>query len=102
MSKQEECNKCKTAGFPNQLIGFKKSNRINPASGKAFWDLINIDGSEHVHKDKTAQNGNPVIDATTIVKPIETLTESVSALVFALCATTDEQRSLARGMVNKR
>ncbi|MRN41577.1 MAG: hypothetical protein FIO02_11105 [Nitrosopumilales archaeon] len=53
MSKQEECIKCKTAGFPNQLIGFKKSTRINPINGKPFWDLINPDNSEHEHK----QNG---------------------------------------------
>ena len=50
MSKIEECIKCKNAGFPNQHIGFKKSTRLNPASGKPFWDLINPDGSEHVHK----------------------------------------------------
>lgn len=106
MSKTEECNKCASAGFPNEMIGFKKSNRINSATSKPFWDLINEDGSDHQHWDKTPQNGHIVIDATSlesanIIKSIETLTQSVNALVFALCADTELQRIEARAMVSK-
>jgi len=108
MSKQEECNKCKTAGFPGQLINFRKSTRINPATNKPFWDLINPDGSDHEHKQngvetmgKTPQNDQLVIDATRLVRTIETLTESVNALVFAVCADTELQRVQARAMVSK-
>lgn len=111
MSKQEECNRCKNAGHPNQIIGFKKSNKISE-NGKVLWDLVNQDGSDHMHKQagtlpKAPQNGNPVmidatsLDTTSIVKSIETLTQSVNALVFALCAQTELQKVQARAMVSK-
>src|SRR5512133_1363580 len=47
--KMEECFKCKSAGFPNQLIGFQKVGE-NTATGKNIWKLLDKDGNEHQHK----------------------------------------------------
>ena len=44
-----QCNKCNSAGHPNQMIGFLKTDK-RKADGRPFWDLINEDGSAHVHK----------------------------------------------------
>jgi hypothetical protein len=50
LKKMQECNKCKNAGFPNQLITFEKSAEISP-SGKTFWRLLDENGQTHIHKN---------------------------------------------------
>jgi hypothetical protein len=45
----QECNRCKAAGFPNQLIGFEKIGE-DFATGKTSWKLIDENGVEHKHK----------------------------------------------------
>jgi hypothetical protein len=47
--KMQECNRCKAAGFPNQLIGFEKIGE-DFATGKISWKLIDENGVEHKHK----------------------------------------------------
>jgi hypothetical protein len=47
--KMQECNRCKAAGYPNQLIGFDKVGD-DPETGKIRWKLIDENGIEHTHK----------------------------------------------------
>ncbi|HET7147798.1 MAG TPA: hypothetical protein VFI73_04795 [Candidatus Nitrosopolaris sp.] len=58
--KMQECNRCKTAGFPNQLIGFEKIGQ-DPSTGKINWRLTDENGTEHKHKffqDSTPENSS--------------------------------------------
>jgi len=50
--KLSDCNRCKDAGFPSQMIGFVKTDKVKP-DGKPFWKLLNEDLSDHVHTNKT-------------------------------------------------
>jgi hypothetical protein len=52
--KMQECNKCKAAGFPNQMIGFEKIGE-DPSTGKIRWKLVNDDGQQHEHKSNIQQ-----------------------------------------------
>jgi hypothetical protein len=69
--KMQECNKCKAAGFPNQLIGFEKLGE-DPITGKVKWKLVNEDGQQHEHKSNQQNNDKPlfkrrrVIDIATV------------------------------------
>jgi hypothetical protein len=47
--KMQECNRCKAAGFSNQLIGFEKVGEDH-ATGKISWKLVNENNQEHKHK----------------------------------------------------
>jgi hypothetical protein len=47
--KMQECNRCKTAGYPNQMIGFEKTGQ-DPVTGKITWRLMDENGTEHKHK----------------------------------------------------
>ncbi|PWU82453.1 MAG: hypothetical protein DLM72_01650 [Candidatus Nitrosopolaris wilkensis] len=47
--KMQECNRCKAAGFPNQLIGFERVGE-DFTTGKISWRLIDENGVEHKHK----------------------------------------------------
>ena len=55
--KMQECNKCKAAGFPNQLIAFEKIGE-DPTTGKIRWKLIDENGLEHKHKFVQNNNNN--------------------------------------------
>lgn len=55
--KMQECNKCKAAGFPNQLIAFEKIGE-DPVTGKIRWKLIDENGLEHKHKSVQNNNNN--------------------------------------------
>ena len=55
--KMQECNKCKAAGFPNQLIGFEKIGE-DPTTGKVKWKLVNENGQQHEHKGNSQQQNN--------------------------------------------
>jgi len=50
--KMHECTRCKSAGFPNQMIWFKKVE--NGYDDKIFWKLMDDSGLEHIHKYKTS------------------------------------------------
>jgi hypothetical protein len=56
--KMQECNKCKAAGFPNQLIAFEKIGE-DPLTGKIRWKLIDENGLEHKHKFVQINNNDP-------------------------------------------
>ena len=47
--KMQECNRCKIAGYPNQMIGFEKTGQ-DPVTGKITWRLMDENGTEHKHK----------------------------------------------------
>ena len=47
--RMQECNRCRSAGFPNQQIAFEKAGE-DPATGKTKWKLVDEYGNEHVHK----------------------------------------------------
>ena len=78
--KMQECNKCKAAGFPNQLIGFEKIGE-DPVTGKIIWKLINENGEQHKHKSNNQvdsssllQNEKPAFQRKRIVD-ISTVTD---------------------------
>jgi hypothetical protein len=67
--KMQECNRCKTAGYPNQMIGFEKTGQ-DPVTGKTIWRLIDENGAEHRHKffqDSIQENNNNNIRRRRIV-----------------------------------
>jgi hypothetical protein len=66
--KMQECNKCKNAGFPNQLITFERSAELGP-SGKTFWRLLDENGQAHIHKIATqpSTSGNSLYKRRKIV-----------------------------------
>jgi hypothetical protein len=45
----QEWNRCKTAGFPDQMIGFEKTGQ-DPVTGSIIWRLMEENGTEHKHK----------------------------------------------------
>jgi hypothetical protein len=68
--KMQECNKCKAAGFANQMIGFEKIGE-DPATGKIIWKLVNEDDQQHEHKssqnyDKPFFRRRRVVDIATV------------------------------------
>ena len=50
--KMHECTRCKSAGFSEQMIWFKKVE--NGYGDKIFWKLMDDNGLEHIHKYKTS------------------------------------------------
>jgi hypothetical protein len=64
LKKMQECNKCRSAGFPNQMISFEKAGE-DSYSGKVIWRLLDGGGQVHVHKNvgsigsgSGSENGN--------------------------------------------
>jgi hypothetical protein len=72
--KMQECNKCKAAGFPNQLIGFEKLGE-DPVTGKIRWKLVNEDGQQHEHKSNNQQNNDKPLFKRRRVIDISTVTD---------------------------
>jgi hypothetical protein len=58
--KMQECNRCKAAGFPNQLIGFEKIGE-DPVTGKIIWKLINENGEQHNHKSNNQVDSSSLL-----------------------------------------
>jgi len=58
--KMQECNRCKAAGFPNQLIGFEKIGE-DAATGKISWKLIDENGEQHKHKSNNQENSSSLL-----------------------------------------
>jgi hypothetical protein len=58
--KMQECNRCKAAGFPNQLIGFEKIGE-DPVTGKIMWKLINENGEQHKHKSNNQVDSSSLL-----------------------------------------
>jgi hypothetical protein len=59
--KMRECNRCKAAGHPNQMIGFEKTGQ-DPATAKITWRLIDENGTDRKHKlflDSSLENSPP-------------------------------------------
>jgi hypothetical protein len=51
--KMQECNRCKSAGYPGQLISFEKLGE-DYVTGKVKWKLVDESGAEHVHRGTTS------------------------------------------------
>ena len=49
LKKMQECNKCRNAGFPNQMISFEKTGE-DAYNGKVMWRLLDENGQTHNHK----------------------------------------------------
>ena len=47
--KMQECNRCKGAGYPGQMISFEKIG-MDPVTGRIRWKLVDENGAEHAHK----------------------------------------------------
>lgn len=63
--KMQECNRCRTAGYPNQPIAFEKIE--DSATGKIKWKLVDENGNEHVHKSTKEFSGRKrVVDIATV------------------------------------
>jgi hypothetical protein len=58
--KMQECNRCKAAGFPNQLIGFEKVGE-DSVTGKIIWKLINENGEQHKHKSNNQVDSSSLL-----------------------------------------
>jgi hypothetical protein len=71
--KMQECNKCKAAGFPNQMIGFEKIGE-DPITGKIIWKLVNENGQQHEHKSNNQQNYDKPVFKRRRVVDISTVT----------------------------
>lgn len=65
----QECNRCKAAGHPGQLISFEKLGE-DPVTGKMKWKLIGEDGAEHVHK-ASAFKKKRIVDIATVTDVAE-------------------------------
>jgi hypothetical protein len=72
--KMQECNKCKAAGFPNQMIGFEKIGE-DPTTGKIIWKLVNENGQQHEHKSNQQQNYDKPVFKRRRVVDISTVTD---------------------------
>ena len=72
--KMQECNKCKAAGFPNQLIGFEKVGQ-DLVTSKIIWKLVNEDGQQHEHKSNNQQNNDKPLFKRRRVIDISTVTD---------------------------
>jgi hypothetical protein len=72
----QECNKCKAAGFPNQLIGFERIGE-DPITGKVRWKLVNEDGQQHEHKsnNQLQQNNDKPLFKTRRIVDIAAVTD---------------------------
>jgi hypothetical protein len=73
LKKMQECNKCKSDGFPNQMISFEKAGEDN-VSGKTLWSLLNENGEIHTHKYITTaklENGNSLFRRRRVVDVYE-------------------------------
>ncbi len=56
--RMQECNRCKSAGFPNQPIAFEKVGE-DSATGRTKWRLVDENGNLHVHKGGAVQQFAP-------------------------------------------
>jgi hypothetical protein len=68
LKKMQECNKCKNAGFPNQMISFEKAGEVS-LSGKTLWRLLDESGQTHIHKNavQNSVNGNSLYKRRKVV-----------------------------------
>jgi hypothetical protein len=58
--KMHECNRCKSSGFPEQMIWFKKIE--NGYGEKVYWKLMDGNGLEHVHKHRSPNENKTEVD----------------------------------------
>jgi hypothetical protein len=81
--KLSQCRKCSEKGIPNVMIYFVQ-NGFNKSTGKPFWDLKNVDGSEHKHLSALYPN------ITTQTQPTVIQTKQSQATVATNETTTKE------------
>jgi hypothetical protein len=69
-NKMQECNRCKAAGHPEQMISFEKMGE-DPVTGKMKWKLIDAGGAEHVHKGSAISKKRRIVDIATVTDVAE-------------------------------
>ena len=89
--KMHECTRCKSAGFPEQMIWFKKIE--NEIENKVFWKLMEENGMEHVHRFRTSSSSpsSMVNDKVTIQN-----TRRKKVIDIFTVSDIDEARKLLR------
>jgi hypothetical protein len=87
--KMHECTRCKSAGFPEQMIWFKKIE--NGSENKVFWKLMEENGLEHIHKYRTPSSSSMVNDKV----PIQNIRRKKVIDIFTV-RDIDEARRLLR------
>ena len=68
--KMQECNRCKAAGHPGQMISFEKAGE-DPVTGKTKWNLIDAGGAEHTHKGAATFKKKRIVDIATVTDVAE-------------------------------
>ena len=89
--KMYECTRCKSAGFPEQMIWFKKVE--NGYDDKIYWKLMDGNGLEHVHKYKTQ---TIVKDEALDTKALDTKIRRKKVIDICTVSDIDEARRLLR------
>ena len=64
--KIQECDRCKSAGYPSQPIAFEKLGE-DLSTGKIRWKLVDGNGDEHVHKGAAESRRKRVVDITNVL-----------------------------------
>ena len=73
--KMQECNRCKAAGYPSQMISFEKIG-MDPATGRIRWKLVDESGAEHAHRteasiQQTISRRKRIVDLATVTDTAE-------------------------------
>jgi len=89
--KMHECTRCKSAGFPEQMIWFKKIE--NESENKVFWKLMEENGLEHIHKFRTLSSSTTSMVNDKV--PIQNIRRKKVIDIFTV-SDIDEARRLLR------
>ena len=74
LKKMQECNKCRNAGFPEQMISFEKTGE-DAYSGKVIWSLLDEDGQTHIHKVRLITENSNSFPKRKRIADISTVTD---------------------------
>ena len=89
--KMHECTRCKSAGFPEQMIWFKKIE--NESENKVFWKLMEENGLEHIHKFRISASSTTSMVNDKV--PIQNIRRKKVIDIFTV-SDIDEARRLLR------
>lgn len=78
-----ECNRCKAAGFPSQMIAFEKTTKTKP-DGQPVWLLLNSDMSGHVHKTTQTEPTSTDVKEKHLIEVMEELISAIKVLTVAV------------------
>ena len=90
--KMHECTRCKSAGFPEQMIWFKKIE--NESENKVFWKLMEENGLEHIHKFRTSSSTTSMVNDKV---PIQNIRRKKVIDIFTVSDIDEAKRLLREG-----